>query len=141
MSSCEPAPAAAPSPEHGPQDPGQLRHAVTEAWLDVLGPQAFTEATSFFTAGGTSLGALRLIQLLRRAVPGSEFDVADLYNNPTIAAQVAFFSPAEPVGGSAGHSEPGDEGDLDSLLDAVTSGTISVEDAVLSVHKIAGQGQ
>jgi hypothetical protein len=111
----------------------EIRQAVRAAWADALGPVMFTETASFFSVGGTSLSALRLVQLLRRAVPAVGFEVGDLYNNPTIAAQVAFL-------GGAGH-EASDTAarahdvpaslDLDELLDAVTSGAVSPEDALL----------
>jgi hypothetical protein len=63
-------------------------------------------------------------QLASRGIPAS---VADLYNNPTVAAQVSFVLKA----GQPGHSPAGaPPEDLDDLLDAVSSGAVSPEQAI-----------
>lgn len=130
--------AAAGDVEEAPLTEETVRERVRLAWQDALGPAPFTETVSFFTAGGTSLSALRLVQLLRRAVPAAGFEVADLYNNPTVAAQVSFLSRAVhatpgPPGPPGPRDAPpaGDADDLDDLLDAVSSGAVSAEAAIL----------
>ena len=52
-------------------------------WAAVLGEQPPTPAADFFSAGGSSLGAARLIALLRTDHP--TVTVGDVYQNPTLA--------------------------------------------------------
>jgi 3-oxoacyl-(acyl-carrier-protein) synthase len=104
----------------------EVRQIVWQAWLDALGPTPIADTASFFSVGGSSLSALRLVKLLRQAMPEPGFEIADLYNKPTIAEQVEFLTGPD--------SGPTWTSNLDDLLDAVSSGTLSPEEAALSLN-------
>lgn len=57
---------------------------LAEQWADVLGTPPAGADDDFFASGGTSLGAARLVSLLRGRYPG--VSVADLYQHPTVRA-------------------------------------------------------
>jgi hypothetical protein len=109
----------------------QVRQIVGQAWLDALGPTATADNVSFFSAGGSSLSALRLVKLLRDAIPEPRFEIADLYNKPTMAGQVEFLTAEDSAPGPA--PEPDWTSNLDDLLDAVSRGALSPQEAALSL--------
>ncbi len=53
-------------------------------WLDLLGAVVTSQADDFFVLGGGSLSAAQLVGRLREKFP--EVTVADVYENPSIAA-------------------------------------------------------
>ena len=57
---------------------------VAELWLDVLGAVVRRPTDDFFDLGGGSLTAAQMVSRLRSRYP--EVTVADLYENPTVAA-------------------------------------------------------
>jgi len=60
---------------------------LAERWGDVLGAAPASADDDFFASGGTSLGAARLVSLLRQTYPG--VSVADVYQHRTARAQAA----------------------------------------------------
>ncbi len=73
--------------------------AGTEAWIaqrwgDVLGAAPSSAGDDFFASGGTSLGAARLVSLLRQEYPG--VSVADLYQHRTVRALAALLDATGP---------------------------------------------
>jgi 3-oxoacyl-(acyl-carrier-protein) synthase/NAD(P)-dependent dehydrogenase (short-subunit alcohol dehydrogenase family) len=74
----------------GDLDETQIKRALTEAWRATLGMSAVDPNANFFTAGGTSLSAVRLVHLIGKSMPAVGFDVAALYGNATFAAQVDY---------------------------------------------------
>ncbi|MFI6496802.1 Pls/PosA family non-ribosomal peptide synthetase [Nonomuraea typhae] len=57
---------------------------LAERWQDVLGERVSGPGADFFSAGGGSLAAARLVSMLRERYPAAA--VADLYEHPTLAA-------------------------------------------------------
>lgn len=55
---------------------------LAEQWRKQLGPVALTYDSNFFSLGGTSLAAAKLISVLRERFPAVA--VRDLYDNPTL---------------------------------------------------------
>ncbi|WP_328808478.1 Pls/PosA family non-ribosomal peptide synthetase [Nonomuraea montanisoli] len=55
---------------------------LAEQWQEVLGDQVSGPEADFFTSGGTSLAAARLVSLLRTRYPAVA--VTDLYDHPTL---------------------------------------------------------
>jgi 3-oxoacyl-(acyl-carrier-protein) synthase len=110
-----------------PPGPARIEQVLAEAWQGALGRPAAGPAENFFTAGGTSLSAVRLAHLIGRALPAAGFDVAALYGHATFAAQVDYctqrlHAPAGEAGG-----QPAD--DLDAILARVQSGELSETEA------------
>lgn len=101
----------------------QIEHALGEAWRATLGRAVAAPDENFFTAGGTSLSAVRLVHLVGKAMPGIGFDVAALYGNATFAAQIDYctrrLQAATPV--------PAD--DLETILLRVQRGELSDSEA------------
>jgi non-ribosomal peptide synthetase-like protein len=60
---------------------------VAQLWTDVLGAPPEGPDDDFFASGGTSLGAARLVSLLRETWPG--VSVADVYQRRTVRALAA----------------------------------------------------
>ncbi|MFI6534384.1 Pls/PosA family non-ribosomal peptide synthetase [Nonomuraea sp. NPDC050547] len=60
-----------------------LQAWLAEQWQDILGQRVSGPDTDFFTAGGTSLAAARLVSTLRGRYP--DVAVADLYDHPTLS--------------------------------------------------------
>ncbi|WP_240196872.1 non-ribosomal peptide synthetase, partial [Nonomuraea lactucae] len=60
---------------------------LAEQWQEVLGEQVSGPEADFFTAGGTSLAAARLVSVLRTRYPAVA--VTDLYDHPTLRALAA----------------------------------------------------
>jgi len=56
---------------------------VAQAWREVLGPVPLHSQTNFFSAGGTSMSAARLVVILRSRF--ATCSVADLYQTPQLA--------------------------------------------------------
>jgi 3-oxoacyl-(acyl-carrier-protein) synthase len=108
-------------------DRDEVRAQLHEVWRATLGQEP-EDGIGFFSAGGTSLSALRFVHLVRKKFAGVSFDVADLYAHPTIEALVDRLvgAPDEPV-----PAEPG----LDSILDSVQSGQLSQADATRLLEK------
>ncbi|MEV6981701.1 Pls/PosA family non-ribosomal peptide synthetase [Sphaerisporangium sp. NPDC051017] len=66
-------------------DPGEMTETerwLAERWQEVLGDRVTGPGADFFTAGGTSLAAARLVSALRARHPSVA--VADLYDRPTL---------------------------------------------------------
>lgn len=64
--------------------------AVVRAWETVLGAPPDSDDESFFEAGGDSLAALEMIEILATRL-GSVLPMADLYRAPTVSEMVARF--------------------------------------------------
>ncbi|WP_158890375.1 non-ribosomal peptide synthetase [Amycolatopsis anabasis] len=85
---------ALPSPEGARQEPEQgyvaprtaAERAVVEVWSRILGIARIGMHDNFFTLGGDSIRAIRLVGALREA--GHEFSVQDLFRHQTIAELV-----------------------------------------------------
>ncbi|HEU4423588.1 MAG TPA: Pls/PosA family non-ribosomal peptide synthetase, partial [Pilimelia sp.] len=60
---------------------------LAELWSEVLGVPPAGPDDDFFACGGSSLGAARLVSLIRRTYPG--VSVADVYQSPTLRALAA----------------------------------------------------
>ncbi|OLB77596.1 MAG: amino acid adenylation protein [Actinobacteria bacterium 13_2_20CM_2_71_6] len=81
-----------PLPLAGPEPGRQAELAGTQAWLsevwsDVLGVPPAGADDDFFACGGSSLGAARLVSLLRQTYP--DVSVADVYQHRTVRALAA----------------------------------------------------
>ncbi|GLW10129.1 amino acid adenylation protein [Microtetraspora sp. NBRC 13810] len=61
---------------------GETERWLAERWQEILGERAAGPGADFFTAGGTSLAAARLVSALRTRYPA--IAVADLYDHPTL---------------------------------------------------------
>jgi hypothetical protein len=66
-------------------------------------------------------------------MPEPGFEVADLYNKPTIADQVEFLTARD----TAADSGLAWDGNLDDLLDAVSRGALSPQEAALSLDTVS----
>jgi len=66
----------------GPSSATEKR--IAELWQEILGADGVTGADDFFDLGGGSLTAAQLVSRLRESHP--EATVADVYENPTVAA-------------------------------------------------------
>ena len=65
----------------------ELEQAISTAWRDVLAVPDIRTDKNFFDAGGTSLKALKVYELLRRD-PRFQLRLTDLFHFPTIASLV-----------------------------------------------------
>lgn len=99
------------------QTPDDIRRLLEKAWADTLGTTP-NDATNFFTAGGTSLSAIRLIHLIRKSLPALEFDVTRLYSLPRFSDQVEFLTrPEESIADEQVDS-------LDAIMERVARGEL-----------------
>ncbi|MBX4926230.1 non-ribosomal peptide synthetase [Rhizobium binae] len=87
-----------------------LEEEVLDVWRQVLKLEAISVEDNFFAIGGNSLGAIRILSLLRQRRPKVPLTVADIFNNPTIRA-------------FAGVMEQGKERDLSEVIVLRASGT------------------
>ncbi|OWY83572.1 non-ribosomal peptide synthetase [Rhodococcus sp. BUPNP1] len=97
---------ALPTPEIGAPDTGRdpetaTEHTLADVFADLLGLPAVGVDADFFTLGGTSLSATRLVARIRSALD-VEVSLRDVFNAPTVAelAELAVVvdgaSPARP---------------------------------------------
>ncbi|PDT02547.1 non-ribosomal peptide synthetase [Rhizobium chutanense] len=86
-----------------------LEEEVLDVWRQVLKLEAISVEDNFFAIGGNSLGAIRILSLLRQRRPKVPLTVADIFNNPTIRA-------------FAGVMEQGEERDLSEVIVLRASG-------------------
>jgi amino acid adenylation domain-containing protein len=78
-----PRPAAGPTGAAGPpESPAEQR--VASAFTVVLGVRVKSKADNFFTLGGHSLNAMKVVHAL-----GGEITIADVFTRPTVAALAA----------------------------------------------------
>jgi amino acid adenylation domain-containing protein len=89
-----PAPAAAGSEDRVPD---ALHARVTALWNDVLGVSSTTIDTDFFTAGGNSLLALRLVQRIRTEF-GVDLPLGQVFEAPTIRSLTDRIGAGRPSG-------------------------------------------
>ncbi|HEY3464438.1 MAG TPA: acyl carrier protein [Amycolatopsis sp.] len=68
-----------------------LTTLVRETWARVLGHDRFTDDDHWFSVGGNSLGATRIMAALGRAV-GTRLPVRMLFDHQTVATLVAAVS-------------------------------------------------
>ncbi|MFI9327166.1 acyl carrier protein [Kitasatospora sp. NPDC052868] len=61
----------------------EQRETVRGVWEQALGHQGFGDDESFFTVGGHSLLAARVVARINRAAP-ARITVRDLFNHPTV---------------------------------------------------------
>lgn len=101
-----------------------IQHNLTDVWRQVLGVEHIQEQSNFFSCGGTSLNALRFVQLFRKSFAHVPFEVADLYGLPTFAAQIAYCTRSLCV-----------KDDLADLFDALENDSISTEAALTLFEK------
>ncbi|MGX2993164.1 beta-ketoacyl synthase N-terminal-like domain-containing protein [Streptomyces sp. JNUCC 64] len=107
-------------------DAARLREALDSVWRRTLGAPAPDGSAGFFSSGGTSLSALRFVRLIREELPGLDFEVTDLYGNPTLDAQLrSLVERTAPRGPDDGP----DTGSVEAILDAVEGGSLSPDDA------------
>lgn len=94
----QPAPAVAPaSPPMPVADvPAEVVASVRDIWCDVLGDNAVTGETDFFTAGGHSLLAVQVITRVRQRT-GAQLPVRALFEAPTLDAFVGRVHSAAPA--------------------------------------------
>ncbi|WP_100525566.1 beta-ketoacyl synthase N-terminal-like domain-containing protein [Mycobacteroides abscessus] len=108
-------------------DEEEIRVRLAEVWQKTLGIKAPTSTDSFFAAGGTSLTALRFVQLFRQALPTVKFAAADIFAMPTFSAQLAHAM--ESFGAIPAASTEDSSDDLAQLLVAVENGQLSGPEA------------
>jgi non-ribosomal peptide synthetase-like protein len=71
-------------------DAGELAGAeawLSEQWGEILGTPVGSPDADFFTSGGSSLAAARLVALIRKRYPNGS--VSDIYHHPTLGALAA----------------------------------------------------
>jgi non-ribosomal peptide synthetase-like protein len=74
--------AVGPDSVRAPLSEAQRR--LADLWVEQLGPSAINASSNFFSLGGASLAAAKLVSVLRRSWPGVA--VADIYRFPTLSA-------------------------------------------------------
>ncbi|MFJ3217812.1 non-ribosomal peptide synthetase [Kitasatospora sp. NPDC086801] len=92
-----PVPAVEEAPSEGA---GGLAEQVAEVWRTVLGLTGVTPADDFFSLGGHSLAALRVVHLLRRRL-GIELQLRHLLDSADLAAFTATVEHAVEAGTAA----------------------------------------
>lgn len=102
----------------------EIDKRIKDIWKKVLGVEVRDFESNFFSEGGTSLSALRFVQLMKKSFSKLRFEVSDLYSNPTFRDQVKL---CEDV------YCPQDE--LDGILDALENDEISSEEALALLDK------
>lgn len=107
-------------------DTQAIQQRVEEIWRKVLGIENTQKQANFFSCGGTSLSALRFVQLFRKSFTNVPFQVTDLYSLPTFEAQVAYCEQT---------LCPKDT--LTELFDALENDDISTENAIALFEKSA----
>ncbi|MDK0517992.1 beta-ketoacyl synthase N-terminal-like domain-containing protein [Streptomyces sp. ML-6] len=107
-------------------DAGRIRQGLDTVWRKTLGTAAPDETAGFFASGGTSLSALRFVHLIHQELPGLEFDVAELYGNPTLGAQLDYLTAQLETPSPGGAPEPDS---MDAILEAVENGTLAPDAA------------
>ncbi|MFI7673415.1 amino acid adenylation domain-containing protein [Actinophytocola sp. NPDC049390] len=85
---------AADTPDY---DGTPTEQAIARVWATVLG-QTPTRDTDFFTGGGNSITAMRLVAALRDRL-GRQLSVKDLFTTPTVPALAALLDTAAPLPG------------------------------------------
>ncbi|GLX40357.1 dihydroaeruginoic acid synthetase [Streptomyces roseochromogenus] len=92
--------AAAAAPAEGVDDPprGPVEEAVAELWERVLGAPVTARGAGFFTLGGDSLTATRLVAAIRGRL-GVELLMRDVLQAPTVAGMAALVSRSGAVRG------------------------------------------
>ncbi|MEU1285257.1 non-ribosomal peptide synthetase [Kitasatospora sp. NPDC005856] len=96
-----PAPAAPAAPEEGaPAGGGGLTEQVAEVWGTVLGVTGVRPTDDFFSLGGHSIAALRVVHLLRRRL-GIELQLRHLLDSADLAAFTATVERAVAAGTAA----------------------------------------
>ncbi|MFD7579313.1 non-ribosomal peptide synthetase [Kitasatospora sp. NPDC059817] len=93
----QPAPAAEETPAEGADG---LAEQVAEVWRTVLGLTGVTPTDDFFSLGGHSLAALRVVHLLRRRL-GIELQLRHLLDSADLAAFTATVGKAVEAGTAA----------------------------------------
>lgn len=74
----------------------RIEQTMRTAWAEVLGTDAFGPDDSFFTLGGDSITAIRLVGVCRAG--GVEMKVAQVFLHPVFRDLVAFLGGPEPAG-------------------------------------------
>lgn len=104
--------------------------SVAAAWRTVLGNPVIDVHTNFTEAGGDSIHAVRLLDVLR-ADFGDLVDITSVFTYPTIHLMADYLDRhGRPVAeAAAGSGAAPDEDDLDRILAGLASGDLSVQDA------------
>ncbi|SMO32062.1 beta-ketoacyl synthase N-terminal-like domain-containing protein [Melghirimyces algeriensis] len=117
-----------PSPETVQEtenlDIKDLETRIQSIWKTVLGMETVKPEDNFFSAGGTSLSALRFVQLMKKNFVKLRFEVSDLYSNPTFAAQVKVCK-----------DEYFPQDEWNDIFDALENDEISSEEALTLLDK------
>ncbi|WP_431323507.1 non-ribosomal peptide synthetase [Rhizobium sp. YTU87027] len=87
-----------------------LEEEVRDVWRQVLKLEAISVEDNFFAIGGNSLGAIRILALMRQRFTGTPLTVADIFNNPTVRSLAAIM-------------EKGTERDLSEVIVLRAAGT------------------
>ncbi|MGA4691070.1 amino acid adenylation domain-containing protein [Rhodococcus sp. AB351] len=92
---------ALPTPEIGAPDTGRdpetaTEHTLADVFADLLGLPAVGVDADFFTLGGTSLSATRLVARIRSALD-VEVSLRDVFNAPTVAELAVVVDGASPA--------------------------------------------
>ncbi|PWJ23326.1 ketoacyl-synthetase-like protein [Branchiibius hedensis] len=130
---------ARPAPDLGSQLPvlADVKGVLRNAWVDTLGSPP-EPRTNFFTAGGSSLSAIRFVYLVAKAAPGLRLDVATLYSSPVYDDLVATLHTPDPVDVPAAQDGGGDTGDLDRIIELVARGELEASSAAELLADPAG---
>ncbi|MEZ2126401.1 MULTISPECIES: amino acid adenylation domain-containing protein [unclassified Sinorhizobium] len=87
-----------------------LEEDIRDVWRQVLKMEAISVEDNFFHIGGNSLGAIRILSLMRQRRPQTPLTIADIFNNPTIRSFASLI-------------EQGDQRDLSEVIVLRSSGT------------------
>lgn len=102
---------APPPPKRIIVDPAtDLEEEVRDIWREVLKIEAVSVEDNFFSIGGNSLGAIRILTQIRKRRPQAALTIADIFNHPTVR-------------GLAGLIEKGADRDLSEVIVLRASGT------------------
>ncbi|MDJ0837508.1 MAG: amino acid adenylation domain-containing protein [Acidobacteriota bacterium] len=85
---------------HGRAPEGDLEKAVAEIWAQILEQETIPADVDFFSLGGHSLSAARVLTRLKEDFPLGHFGLRDFFHNPTVAAlarQIGNGTVAEPI--------------------------------------------
>lgn len=105
-----------------------IHQSVAAVWASVLGLGEVDLFDSFFSLGGDSILAVKVIQLLEKEF-GNIIDVTDIFTYPTVSQLAEYIRPLIQPPEPQEHEPEDDDTDLDTLLSQLESGDISVEEA------------
>ncbi len=109
----------------GGRDGDEIEQAVARVWAETLDLAELDAHDEFAALGGNSLLTSHLLKAFEQHFPG-QVDITDLFRHTTVASQAEAIRARSGATSDAPAAEPLED-DLDSLLDALEQGRITVE--------------